>query len=317
MSAPSGTTTTLVSIGNREDLENTIYRVAPEETPFMSMIDRVPAKAVTHEWQTEGLNAASATAQALEGNDAGTLTTNLTTRIGNLCQINKKEYGVSGTQETVSSAGRASDMARMRVLMGIEARRDAELRFMGNYATVAESGATARKSGGAQAACVTNSVYGSGGSGTAISGSTWVATTAGTNRTNTESLLKTVLATAFGNGGKPSVAFMSGTQKQQVSAFTGIASIRMDASGNKQATIMGAADVYMSDFGKISFVPHAYGIANAMLLIDPSKWAIGVLRGWRTEQLAKTGDSEREHILAEHTLVARNEKSSACIFALT
>lgn len=317
MAAPSGTTTTLINIGNRENLSNTIYRVAPEETPFISMIDREPVEAVTAEWQTEGLNAASATTQALEGNDKGTLTTNLTTRIGNICQINKKEYGTSGTQEAVKSAGNSGKLARLRILMGIEARRDAEMRFLGNYATVAESGGTARKSGGALAACVTNSVYGSGGSGTAISGSTWVAATAGTSRTFTEALLKTVLATAFNNGGKPKTAIMGATQKQQASAFTGIASIRVDATGNKQAAIMGAADVYMSDFGKISFVPHAYGMSAAVLLIDPDKWAVGVLRGWRTEALAKTGDSSDEHVLAEHTLISRNEKSSAAIFALS
>lgn len=33
MAAPTNTVTSLVSIGNREDLEDVIYRVAPEETP--------------------------------------------------------------------------------------------------------------------------------------------------------------------------------------------------------------------------------------------------------------------------------------------
>jgi hypothetical protein len=45
-------------------------------------------------------------------------------------------------------------------------------------------------------------------------------------------------------------------------------------------------------------------------------WAVGVLRGWKTNTLAKLGDSDREEILAEHTLVARNEKSSWAIHAV-
>jgi hypothetical protein len=152
MSAPTGVNTTLVNIGNREDLEDKIYRVAPEETPFMSVIGRTDATAVTHEWQTETLTAASATSQLLEGDDVTTLDNpNLTSRIGNICQINGKKYGVSGTEQAVKSAGKSGSLSRQRILKGLEARRDAELRFTGNYATVAESGGTARKSGGALA----------------------------------------------------------------------------------------------------------------------------------------------------------------------
>lgn len=317
MSAPSNTTTTLVSIGNREDLEDKIYRVVPEETPFISNIDRVKATAVTHEWQTETLPAASATAQALEGDDRALDSPNLTTRIGNLCQINRKDFGVSGTQESVKSAGRTNELTRQRILMGLAARRDAELRFIGNYATVAESGATTRKSGGALAAITSNVSRGSGGSSGGISGSTWTAATNGTQRTFTEALLKTVLSSAFSNGGKPSQAYMGPTHKQQASAFTGIASIRKEAPGNKMATIIGAADIYVSDFGNIAMIPHPYGLTRDVFLANPDFWAVGTLRGWTTQDLAKSGDSKKQMILAEHTLVARNEKASAVIADLT
>ncbi len=314
MTAPSNTTTTLVSVGNREDLVNTIYRVAPEETPFISQIGTDDsATAVTHEWQTETLASPDATAQALEGDDASLVAPNLTSRLGNLCQINRKDYGVSGTQSAVKSAGRANDLARQRILHGIEARRDAEKRFIGNFGTVTESGGTARKSGGALAAITSNTSKGAGGTETAISGSTWTAAGNGTTRAFTEALLKTVLASAFNNGATPKVAYMGATHKQQASAFTGIASNRKDVPGNKPATIIGAADVYVSDFGNISFVPHAYGLSRDCLLIDPDFWTVAVLRGWKTSPLAKTGDTEKEMILAEHTLVARNERSSAAI----
>src|SRR6185503_12540019 len=157
MSAPTGVNTTLVNIGNREDLEDKIYRVAAEETPLMSNIGRTTATAITHEWQTEALTAPSATNQLLEGDDVTTLDNpNLTSRIGNLCQINGKKYGVSGTQQKVKSAGNSGSLNRQRILKGLEARRDAELRFAGNYATVSESGATARKSGGILAGISSN-----------------------------------------------------------------------------------------------------------------------------------------------------------------
>jgi hypothetical protein len=317
MAAPTGANTTLVNIGNREDLDNKIHRVAPEETPFMSNIGRVDAKSVTHEWQTETLTSPSATAQLLEGDDVTTLDNpNLTTRLGNICQINGKKFGVTGTQQEVDSAGNSGSLTRQRILKGIEARRDAELRFTGNYATVTESGSTARKSGGALAGITSNVSLGAGGSVTAISGSTWAAATPGTTRTFTEALVKSVQSAAFSAGARPKMAMMGPTQKQAWSAFTGVASIRKDAPGDKMATLIGAVDVYVSDFGNLSLVPHPYALTTSVIGIDPSMWAVGVLRGWKTQKLAKIGDSDREEILCEHTLVARNEKSSWAIHAV-
>ena len=314
MAAPTNTNTTLVNIGNREDLENKIYRVAPEETPFISQIDRTEATAITHEYQLESLATPSATNQLLEGDDVSTLDApNLTTRLGSLCQINGKKYGVSGTQQAVKSAGNSGSLTRQRVLKGLEARRDAELRAIGNYATVVESGATTRKMGGALAALTSNTSKGAGGSDGGISGSTWTAATNGTTRVLTEALVKAVLSSGFSNGAKPSIAYMGPTQKQEWSAFTGIASIRAEAAGKKMATIYGAADSYVSDFGVLTLVPHAYGLTRDVLGINPDFWALAVLRGWKTVPLSKTGDSDREEILAEHCLVARNEKASFAI----
>lgn len=315
MTAPT-LTTTLVAIGNREDLSDTIYRVAPEETPFMNQIERVKASGITHEWQTEALATPDATLQALEGDVASLAAVNVTTRLGNLCQINRIDYGVSGSQEAVKKAGRSNELTRLRVLHGIEKRRDAEKRFIGNYASVAESGATTRKSGGALAALTSNVSYGAGGSSGGISAAAWTAATPGTARTFTETLLKTVLSSGFSNGARPSIAYMGPTQKQQASSFTGIASIRTDATGKKMATIVAGADGYVSDFGVITFVPHPYGLTADVLLIDPNYWAVATLRGWTTEPLAKSGDSEQEMLLAEHTLECRNEKSSSKISAL-
>jgi hypothetical protein len=45
--------------------------------------------------------------------------------------------------------------------------------------------------------------------------------------------------------------------------------------------------------------------------------AIGTLRGMKTDAIAKTGDAEKFAITAEKTLVVKNQKAHACIFALT
>lgn len=321
MSAPTNTLTAETpNVGAREDLEGVIYRVAPEETPFTSNIGTTKAKAIVHEWQTESLANADATNAALEGDDVGTLDApNTTVRLKNICQIFRKTGGVSETQQSVDLAGRSDELDRQKVLKGIELRRDMEARFIGNFASVEEAGATTRKSAGALAWLTSNDSRGSGGSDGGYNSGTGIvaAATNGTQRTFTEALIKSVRATSFSNGGKATQAYMSGTHKQQFSAFTGIADIRKEVRGNTQAVIIAAADVYVDDFGELVLIPHPYGLTRDCLLIDPKMWAVATLRGVQSRALAKTGDNERFLITAEKTLVSRNEKSSGVAADLT
>ena len=307
------------NIGIREDLEDTIYRVAPEETPLTSNVGTAKASQVYHEWQTETLAAASAPHAQREGAVVGTLgAANLTTRVGNICQIHWKTGGVSGTQESVNKAGRDSELARQKVLKTIEIKRDFEIRAIGNFAAVQESGATTRKMAGIQAFITSNDNRGSGGADGGFTASPGpAAATDGTQRTFTEALVKATLATTFGNGGKPTQAYMGGTHKQQFSAFTGIADIRAEVKGTAMATITGAADVYVSDFGALTLIPHAYGLTRACVLVDPKMVAVGTLRGLQSTMLAKTGDSERFLILMEKTVVVRNQAALAVVADLT
>jgi hypothetical protein len=322
MSVPSNTVSTVGSVvanvGIREDLEDSIYRVAPEETPFVSNIDTTKATSTYHEWQTETLASASATNAQLEGDDYTNGAPNLTTRVGNTCQILAKAGGVSRTQEVVNKAGRDSELARQKVLKTIELKRDLEIRAIGNYAAVAESGATTRKLAGIQAFITSNDNRGSGGSDGGFSASPGpAAATDGTQRAFTEALVKATLATTFGNGGKPTQAYMGGTHKQQFSAFTGIADIRSNVAGNAMATITGAADVYVSDFGALTLIPHAYALTRACVLVDPKMAAIATLDGVKSTALAKTGDSDKFLITMEKTLVVRNQAAHAVVADLT
>jgi hypothetical protein len=319
MAAPTNTITgETPNVGAREDLEDVIYRVAPEETPFISNIGKTKATAIYHEWQTENLATADATNAQLEGDDVGTLDApNLTTRVGNICQIFRKTGGVSRTQGVVDLAGRADEMARQKVLKGKELKRDIEARMIGNFASRAENGTDARLSAGIQAWITSNDSRGGTGTDGGFNAGIVAAAGNGTQRTFTETLVKSVLATAFSNGGKPTQAYMSGTHKQQFSAFTGIADIRADVSGGKMATIYGAADVYVSDFGNITLIPHPYGLTRAAVFVDPKMAAVATLDGMKSVALAKTGDSDKFMITTEATLVVRNQAAHAICADLT
>lgn len=318
MTAPTNTITSATpNVGTREDLEDNIYRVAPEETPFVSNIGTTKAKAIYHEWQTETLASAVATNAQLEGDDYTLSAGNLTTRLGNYVQIHAKTGGVSETQQVVDKAGRADELARQKVLKTIEMKRDLEMRVIGNYASVAESGATTRKTAGIQAFITSNDSRGAGGSDGGFSAGIVAAATDGTQRTFTEALLKAAWATTFTNGGKPTQIYMGGTHKQQFSAFTGIADIRADVSGKSQATIYGAADVYVGDFGALTAIPHPYGLSRAAVMVDPKMAAIATLRGVSSKELASSGDNEKFLITMEKGLVVKNEKAHAVIADLT
>lgn len=319
MTAISGTATTLTTKGIREDLEDTIFRVAASKTPFQNNIGSGGKATQTfHEWQTETLAAPSASNYQLEGDDITSFgAENVTTRVGNYCQIFRKTGIVSDTDDVVKKAGRASETNRQKVLKGIELKTDMEMTFMGNVVSGNESGATPRKCAGLPAWLTSNVAFGSGGSAGGFSAGTVSAATPGTNRTFTEALVKSLRTTAFGNGATPNQVYMSGTNKQQFSAFAGIASIRVDAKESEQATIIGAADVYQDDYGRLSLIPHQYAIANMALFVDPDMVGVATLRGMQTKPLAKTGDAEKFMILAEKTLVVRNQKAHACIFALS
>jgi hypothetical protein len=318
MTAPVNTVTSATpNVGVREDLENVIYRVAPEETPFISNIGTTSAKAIYHEWQTETLRTPVATNAQLEGDDYTLVAPNLTTRVGNYMQILSETGGVSRTQEIVDKAGRDSELARQKSLKTISLKQDLETRAIGNYASVAESGATTRKTAGLLAWITSNDNRGAGGSDGGFSAGIVAAATNGTQRTFTEALLKATWATIFANGGKPTQAYMGGTHKQQFSAFTGIADIRADVSGKSQATIYGAADVYVGDFGSLTAIPHPYGLTRDVALVDPKMVAIGTLDGLKSKALASSGDNEKFLLTMEKGLVVKNQKAHGVIADLT
>lgn len=317
MSVPSNTVVAYSATGNREDLEDVIYKIAANKTPFTSNIGKDKANAAYHEWQTFSLRAANADNKAEQGDDTASTTAKNTTRVGNRTQIFKESGGVSGTQEAVDKAGKASELAWQKVQKGEELAMDMEARFLGNKASVTAAAGTPGESAGALAWITSNVSRGAGGSSGGFSAGNVAAATNGTQRTFTEALLKTVLASSFNNGAAPSQAYMAATHKQVFSTFTGIADIRVDAPSRGQATIMGGADAYVSDFGTITTVPVQYGLTRDVLLIDPEYWAVGTLRAMATTPLAKTGDSEKFQILAEKTLVCRNEKANAVIADLS
>ena len=309
---------TYTAIGIREDLSDVIYNISPTETPLMSSIGKTKATATYHEWQTDAL-AAAALGGAVEGADASSITASPTSRIGNRTQIFTKSVAVAGTLEAVDKAGRKSEKAYQLAKVSAELKRNIELTLLSNQISAAGNSSTARTMGGIQAWLSTNGDFGT--DGVAGSGGTTARVT-GTNRTFTEALLKTVNAEVYVAGGSPKMLMVNPTHKQTVSAFAGIAAQRYMAPANEPTTIVGAADVYMSDFGTLSVVPNRFmnstnACDDSAFILDPDMLAVAYLRPFQTIELAKTGDSEKTQLLAELTLEVKNEASCGIIADLS
>ena len=296
---------TYTAIGQREDLSNVIYDISPTDTPIMSSIGKSKATAVYHEWQTDSLAAATTNNAAVEGDDATDATMSPTTRLGNYTQIVQKTIKISGTLDAVDKAGRKSEKAYQLAKASAEIKRDIETIISANQGRSAGNSSTARKMGALLSWITTNSSVGtSGADPTTIGVST---RTDGTARSFTETILKDVIQQVYSSGGNPKVLMVGAYQKQAVSAFSGIAAQRYMAPSNEPTTIIGAADVYMSDFGTVSVVPNRFMRTRDALVLDPEYAALAYLRPFATNELAKTGDSEKTQILAELTLEVRNE----------
>ena len=132
----------------------------------------------------------------------------------------------------------------------------------------------------------------------------------------TETLLTDVLQLCWENGGDPTQVQVGAFNKKAMSSFAGIADQIRD-TGSKRATIVGAADVYVSDFGQVDIIANRFSRSRSALVVDPSMWKIAYYQRFKTEDLAKTGHSDRKMLSVEYTLECCNEKSSGCVADLT
>jgi len=296
------------AIGIREDLTDVIYNISPTETPFMSNIGRTKCTATTHEWQTDSL-ATAAVNQQLEGEDydsAGLEASVVTVRPTNLTTISAKTLIISGTLESTLKAGRKSEIAYQVAKKGKEIKRDIEVTLSRQQAPVAQTGTTSRKTRALESWIDTN---------TSETGSTHASTyviTDGTQRDLTEALAKAAIQAAWTSGGDPEMMLCGPVNKQNISSqFSGIATMYREQSGVGPGTIIGAADVYVSDFGELKVVPSRFSRDRTISIVQKDMWAVAYLRPFKVWELSKTGDSEKRLLLAEYTLESRNEAASA------
>jgi len=297
---PTDTFQTYQAIGNREDLIDVITNIAPMDTWVTSNTGSAKARARYHEWQTDTLAAAGENIQ-IEGDDAANIAIVPTVRAGNYCQILTKAFQISGTQEEVEKAGRASEISYQLQLKLKELARDIEYALVINSASASGASGTARKALGIVGWITTNVTTGTGTGSEAL----------------TETMLNDNLSLIWAAGGFPRNVLCGAFQKRAISGFT--TNTREVDADSKEVTR--AIDVYKSDFGELHVRLHHQintTIPEQLLILgDMGLWVKAWLRPVKQVVLAVTGDSERRMAVAELTLESRQELGSGKITELS
>jgi len=310
MAQPSNTFDSYDANGIREDLENVIYNISPEETPFYSSLKKTSASNTLHEWQTDSLRASAANAH-IEGDDTTANAVTGTTRQGNYTQIFKNAVTVPDTDEGLDKAGRSAEMAYQTLKIAKEQKLDIEKALLDNNARVSGSSTAARECAGAPS-WMTSNITNAGTGAAAPTGDGTDARTDGTQTVFTQADFDLAMQSIWENGGRPDSVYLSAFQMNKALGFVGNNNQRSNVQAGDDKVIK-SLDVYVTPWGTVEFTPTRENRGRDVFIMQNDMWSAAVLRSTKNTALAKTGDSTKRQVLTELTLVCKNEAASGMV----
>jgi hypothetical protein len=313
--APANTYMETAAVGVKEDLADVIYRIDPDETPLVSAISNEPAQQVLTEWIVQELGVAADNAQP-EGFTASAQAITKPVRLNNICQIMARTVGVSNTTRAADFVGGQDEYNRQIVLKGMEVKRDLELAITSPLVrTITDP----RHMSGLPCYCS----LGSRGAGAGVMpvGDGSNAGTAGTLRDLTLAMVNSAVQQSWNAGGKPTLGIMSGNIKDYFATLTTAVGAPIaieniyNASPRGEITMVGAVDVYRTNFGTIQLAPDRFCPAHQILLVTPEFVELAPLSGrdMIQEDYARTGDNQQGGVVFEGTLRPTAPKANAWI----
>ena len=313
MAVPSNTSLTYSAVGIREDLSNVIYNIAPLDTPFFSGCGRSTADSTKFEWQTDTIAAGTAN-QAIEGNDPTNDARANPVLLNNYTQISVYTIQTSGTNEAVDYAGRKNSQAYQLAKKAKQMKRDIEYMLTNNVVKAVGDSTEARKSAGISTWLNTGYFSNNATSGSPAAGNlgTLAPVDATATASITEANMRTVIKKVYEAGGDPDVILCKPAIKQAISDLAqSVSSLRTDTKGDSPAHVIAAVDVYVSDFGTFKIVSDRNQFREKdVFFIDFDYWSVAYLRPFKTDLLAKSGDSVRQMLVVEYGLESKNQASS-------
>jgi len=335
MAVPANTRQTYGAIGIREDLSNIIYNISPMDTPFLNSAGRGSCDNTTFEWQTDELANTAANRQ-VEGWDYASTAATEPRRLSNYSQISATQVQSSGTSEAVDFAGRKSTQAYQLAKRAKEMKRDMETMLLDNTLKAVGAAAVARATGsvgtwmGTPVVGTSTVMDGSlvtplglanlGVGSVGPDGTTAPSAAAGAARAIDLDGINATISRIWDLGGTPDTIICDAPTKQTISSSAVGGNVVADPisnnSGSKAITAVNAVDVLVTDFGTFKIVPDRFGVASTAYFFDFDLWSIDYLRPFRTETLAKSGDSVKQLLIAEYGLRAKNGFGNGMLVAV-
>ena len=316
MAQPTNTYDSYDQVGIREALNNIISDISPTDCPITSNAKKGKVKNRFFEWQQDELAAPDLGNAQIEGDDYEGLSLTPTVRVGNHVQISAKPVTISETADAVDTAGRAKETGYQLMKKAKELKRDVETITCSNQASLSGNGTTARQTAGLTAWLATNANRGTGGAAGGFNVNTSIvdAATDGTQRQFTEEMLNDVMEQCYINGGQPNLVSVHPTAKRKLSVtLEGIATLERAVNGPGQASVVGATDLYITDFGEVKIAPNRFQRDRDIYMLDMDQISIEYLRPLVQTELAKTGDSTRYLMTQEWGTCVKNEKACGII----
>lgn len=308
---PSVTTTydsPQVTGANFEDLDDIAYDISPQNTPVMSMGRRDKCKAELFSWTTRALRAPDP-AGKVEAFDPDKQGAANPTRLRNVTQIQTDNVTISGTQQTVESAGDFGDMDVETARKLAELKRDAETAAIRMQPLVLgdEAGPVARQTRSLPH-FIANRV------GDAAPANETAAAGAITGTEFAQEDVISAMQLAYEDGGDPTKLVLSPNNKLTASGFTGRV---QEVLNTAETRVTYDVTLLSTPFGRLEIVIDRFYPAAApdtySLLLDPEYYGFAWLRTWRSWPLAKTGDSDNKQCLGEWGLKVDNPNAHAVV----
>jgi hypothetical protein len=222
--------------------------------------------------------------------------------MNNVCQILARTVGVSGTLRVVDMAGGEDEYNRQLVLRGMEVKRDLELAVTSPLVrTITDprhmSGLPCYTLNGSRGAGAGVMPVGDGSNGG----------TAGTLRDLTLAMVDAAMQQCWQAGGKPTLGIMSGNVKAYFATLsqggTGNAVVAQNiqnVTSREEVTIMGAVDVYRTNFGALQLAPDRFCPAHQILLVTRTMLSSHHFPSATLfSDFAQTGDNSQGGVLFE------------------
>lgn len=311
MPIPAGIVKEGVVTTKKPEVVDQLFRVQDDDT---IVFDKMNARSRNvknnvFNWYTDEIRPGAANSK-LEGQDYDATTEAQPVKLENRTQIVGDALGVTGTTAALDLYGMKAE--RMRQLMNKRTalKWDCEYILTHAQAPRADNGTLGAQTRVPSGWIVTNVNQGA----TGTVGTTSAAMVPGTDRALTETMLLDILHENAASGGFAKDVFVGMDIKKKIDTFTFGAVRERNAESN---TVSQNVEIIKMANGVYKIHTNYKQDPKVIFGFDFNYWRLCYLRNWTTEKLAKTGDADREFMLAEFGVESSNEKASFMLTAVT